>query len=144
MIPIDFKGTWSKVKVKPVFLARCVVHSISFDPFTWSIPNLVQGLRPCLVRINSNFVFCTKGGIYVSKTFLVFRSVGGARQTNYNIITRKWNFLERRRGDLPLFLRPWEGFECLVCYQSVGMISQAEQKHPCIWYYGVVVLNLTM
>ena len=23
-----------------------VVRSISFDPFTWSIPNLVQGLRP--------------------------------------------------------------------------------------------------
>ena len=76
------------------------------DVYKRQIPNLVQGLRPCLVHISSNFVFCTKGGIYVSKTFLVFRSVGGARQTNYNIITRKWNLLERRRGDLPLFLRP--------------------------------------
>ena len=34
----------SKVKVKPLFSAHCVVRSISFDPFTWSIPNLVQGL----------------------------------------------------------------------------------------------------
>ena len=24
----------------------CVVRSISFDPFTWSIPNMVQGLHP--------------------------------------------------------------------------------------------------
>ena len=36
----------SKVKVKPLFWAQCVVCSISFDPFTWSIPNLVQKLRP--------------------------------------------------------------------------------------------------
>ena len=45
MIPIDFKVTCSKVKVKPLFSSHCVVRSISFDPFTWSIPNLVQGLR---------------------------------------------------------------------------------------------------
>ena len=44
MIPIDFQVTWSKVKVKPIFSAQCVVHSISFDPFTWSIPYLVQEL----------------------------------------------------------------------------------------------------
>ena len=44
MIPIDFQVTCSKVKVKPLFSAHCVVCSISFDPFTWSIPNLVQGL----------------------------------------------------------------------------------------------------
>ena len=72
MIPIDFKVTCSKVKVKPLFRAQCVVCSISFDPFTWSIPNLVQGLQPCLVHISSNFKFCTKEGIYVSETFLVF------------------------------------------------------------------------
>ena len=46
MIPIDFQVTCSKVKVKPLFSAQCVVHSIFFDPFTWSIPNLVQGLHP--------------------------------------------------------------------------------------------------
>ena len=44
MIPIDFEVRYSKVKVKPLFSAHCVVRSISFDPFTWSIPNLVQGL----------------------------------------------------------------------------------------------------
>ena len=44
MIPIDFEVTRSKVKVKPLFSVHCVVRSISFDPFTWSIPNLVQGL----------------------------------------------------------------------------------------------------
>ena len=44
MIPIDFQVTCSKVKVKPLFSAHCVVCSISFDPFTWSISNLVQGL----------------------------------------------------------------------------------------------------
>ena len=44
MIPIDFQVTCSKVKVKPLFSAHCVVCSISFDPFTWSIPYLVQGL----------------------------------------------------------------------------------------------------
>ena len=32
MIPIDFQVTCSKVKVKPLFSAHCVVHSISFDP----------------------------------------------------------------------------------------------------------------
>ena len=33
----------------------------------------MQGLHPCLVHtcISSNFEFCTKGGIYVSETFLV-------------------------------------------------------------------------
>ena len=31
----------------------------------------MQGLQPCLVHISSNFKFCTKGGIYVSETFLV-------------------------------------------------------------------------
>ena len=45
MIPIDFQVTCSKVKVKPLFSAQCFVCSISFDSFTWSIPNLVQGLR---------------------------------------------------------------------------------------------------
>ena len=44
MIPIDFQVTCSKVKVKPLFSAQYVVRSISFDPFTWSILNLVQGL----------------------------------------------------------------------------------------------------
>ena len=44
MIPNDFQITCSKVKVKPLFSAHCVVCSISFDPFTWSIPILVQGL----------------------------------------------------------------------------------------------------
>ena len=44
MIPIDFQVTCSKVKVKPLFSAHSVVRSISYDPFTWSIPNLVQGL----------------------------------------------------------------------------------------------------
>ena len=33
-----------KLKLKPLFSAQCVVSSISFDLFTWSIPNLVQGL----------------------------------------------------------------------------------------------------
>ena len=80
-----------------------VVRSISFDPFTWSIPNLVQGLPsmsrwsllifrsppsvlstiliPCLLALDT-FCFyredkpeiCTMGGIYVSETFLVFFS----------------------------------------------------------------------
>ena len=45
MIPIDFQVTCSKVKIKPLFSAHCVVRSISFDPFTWSIPYLEQGLR---------------------------------------------------------------------------------------------------
>ena len=44
MIPIDFQVTCSKVKVKPLFLAHCVFLSISFEPFTWSIPYMVQGL----------------------------------------------------------------------------------------------------
>ena len=132
MVPIDFQVTSSKVKVKPLFSAHCVVRSISFDPFIWSIPNFVQGLitisrwsllifrshvqrsrsnhslrssndseilaflpfdhdnvffysylimfssalykvlnSKCHVHISSNFEFCTKGGIYVSETFLV-------------------------------------------------------------------------
>ena len=78
MIPIDFKVTCSKVKVKPLFRAECAVCSISFDPFTWSIPNLVQGLQPCLVHISSNFKFCTKGCVYVSETFLVNKGFLGA------------------------------------------------------------------
>ena len=44
MIPIDFQVRWSKVKVKSLFSAHCIFRSIFFDPFTWSIPNLVQGL----------------------------------------------------------------------------------------------------
>ena len=44
MIPIDFQVTCSKVKVKPLFSAHCVFRSISLEPFTWSIPNLVKGL----------------------------------------------------------------------------------------------------
>ena len=42
--PYWFSGHDSKAKVKPLFSDHCVVRSISFDPFTWSIPNLVQGL----------------------------------------------------------------------------------------------------
>ena len=49
MIPIDFQVTWSKVKVKRsvcrLSVCRpCVVCLISFDPFAWYQPNLVQGL----------------------------------------------------------------------------------------------------
>ena len=44
--PYWFSGHMFKVKVKPLFRGQCVVRSISFDPFTWSIPNLVQGLHP--------------------------------------------------------------------------------------------------
>ena len=55
MIPIDFQVTWSKVKVKPLFSAHCVVRSIFFNPFTWSIPNLVQGLHP--ISCWSLFIF---------------------------------------------------------------------------------------
>ena len=44
MLPIDFQVTYSKIKVKPLFWAHCVVRSISFDPFIWSISNLMQGL----------------------------------------------------------------------------------------------------
>ena len=44
MIPIDFQVTCANVKFIPLSRAPCVVRSISFDPFTWSIPNLVQGL----------------------------------------------------------------------------------------------------
>ena len=43
MIPIDFQITCLKVKVKPLFSAHCVVRSISFDPFTWSIPKWCRG-----------------------------------------------------------------------------------------------------
>ena len=43
MISIYFQVTCSKVKVKPLFSAHYVVRSIYFDPFTWSIPYLVQG-----------------------------------------------------------------------------------------------------
>ena len=39
-----FQVTYSKVKVKPLFSALCFVRSLSFDPFTWSTPNLVQEL----------------------------------------------------------------------------------------------------
>ena len=66
-----FKGQGQTTLLSPLFSAHCVVRLISFDPFTWSIPNLVQGLQPCLIHISSNFKFCTKGGIYVSETFLV-------------------------------------------------------------------------
>ena len=41
----DFQVTCLKVKVKPRLWVHCVIRSISFDPFTWLIPNLVQGLR---------------------------------------------------------------------------------------------------
>ena len=44
MIPVYFEVTCLKVKVKPLFSDQGVVRSISVDPFTWSIPNLVQGL----------------------------------------------------------------------------------------------------
>ena len=44
MIPIDFQVTCSKVKVKLLFSAHCVVRSIAFDPFTWSVLYLMQGL----------------------------------------------------------------------------------------------------
>ena len=43
--PYWFQVTWSKVKVKPHFSAHYVVRSISFDPLTWSIPNLVKGCK---------------------------------------------------------------------------------------------------
>ena len=49
MIPIDFQVKCSKVKIKPLLQAHCVLCSISFDPFTWSIPNLVQGF-PSMIR----------------------------------------------------------------------------------------------
>ena len=111
------KGAYCFATVgRSVGLSVCrpsVVRSISFDPFTWSIPNLVQGLpsmsrwsllifRSHVQRSRSNYPFepsvlstlyilipcflasdrfcfyrenksefCTMGGIYVSKTFLV-------------------------------------------------------------------------
>ena len=63
-----FNGQCETTLSSPV----CCPLNISFDPFTWSIPNFVQGLHPCLVHISNSFEFCTKGGIYVFKTFLVF------------------------------------------------------------------------
>ena len=44
--PYWFSGHMFKGQGQPIFSAHCVVRSISFDPFTWLIPNLVQGLRP--------------------------------------------------------------------------------------------------
>ena len=92
------KGAYCLATVCRSVCRPSVVRSISFDPFTWSIPNLVQGL-PSMSRwsllifrshvqrsrsshssqptvfstkhISSNFEFCTNGGIYVSETFLV-------------------------------------------------------------------------
>ena len=38
-----------KIKVKPLISDHCVVRLIFFGPFTWSIPNLVQGF-PSMIR----------------------------------------------------------------------------------------------
>ena len=46
MFPIDFQDTCSNKKVKQLLWTQFVVRSISFDYFIWSIPNMVQGLRP--------------------------------------------------------------------------------------------------
>ena len=46
MVPIDFQVTCSKVNIRSLFWAQFVVCSISFDPFTCLIPNVVQGLLP--------------------------------------------------------------------------------------------------
>ena len=43
MIPIDSQVTCSKVRVKPLLSPLCCPFKI-FWPFTWSVPNLVQGL----------------------------------------------------------------------------------------------------
>ena len=54
--PYWFWRTCSKVKVKPLFSDHSVVRSIFFfNPFTWSIPNLVQGL--CLISRWSLLIF---------------------------------------------------------------------------------------
>ena len=76
MILIDFQGTYSKVKVKPLLSDHCVVRSISFDPFTWSIPNLFQGL-PSMSRWS----------------LLIFRSHVQRSRSNYiniNILIPWW------------------------------------------------------
>ena len=49
--PYWFSGHIFKVQgqttlLSPLFSAHCVVRSISFYSFTWSIPKLVHGLRP--------------------------------------------------------------------------------------------------
>ena len=54
MIPIDFQVTCSKVKVQPLFSAHCVVRSISFDPFTGSIPIWCRG---CPLWVNGPYWF---------------------------------------------------------------------------------------
>ena len=59
MIPIYFQVTCSKVKVKLLFWAQCVVHFINFNP-----------LVTCFYREDKP-EFCTMGGIDVSETFLV-------------------------------------------------------------------------
>ena len=41
-----FKGQGQTTLLSPLFSAHCVVCLISFDPFIWSIPNLVQGFHP--------------------------------------------------------------------------------------------------
>ena len=60
MIPIDFQVTYSKVKVKLLFWAHCVVHFIYFNP-----------LVTCFVQVLLLQRFCTMVGIDVSETFLV-------------------------------------------------------------------------
>ena len=99
-----------------------VVRSISFDPYIWSIPNLVHWLHPIsrwsllifrshVQRSRSNHssqpsVFCTKGSIYVSESFLVSISIYfiSSTQLSTNIGWKDTKFIQKNWITLKLLL----------------------------------------
>ena len=84
----DFQVTCSKVMVKPLLWANCVVHFIYFNHLLTCFGQVLLLQR----RLNWN---CTMGGIYVSETFLVLNRFFNLLSCVYQV---------RRKTVLVLFL----------------------------------------
>ena len=74
MIPIDFQVTCSKVKVKSLFSAHCVVHFVYFKPLLTCFGQVLLLEKP---------EFCTMGGIHVSESTLNSYGVYAARPSSH-------------------------------------------------------------
>ena len=115
---VDFQVTCSKIKVKQLISAHCVVRSISFDPFTWSIPNLVQGfdlnIWTCDLKINRDHLLiggnaCTKYGVdQVKGSIDIERTTQWAEKSGLTLTFEHVNWTFNRdhlliEGNQPLF-----------------------------------------
>ena len=97
MIPIDFQVTSSKVKVKQLFWAQCVVRSISFNPFLTCFGQvlLLQRRYTWILHHGEHICFWNISCFSDSYNLHYFYRSWGSRRRNFQTQKRNWGTVYR-------------------------------------------------